>query len=639
MSKKSRKFKTDVQQLLDLVTHSLYSKKEIFLRELISNASDAIDRVQFEALTNKKLLGKKEQEWKIKITADKNAGTLTISDNGIGMTVEEVETNIGTIANSGTRRFLEELQKNKKTANAEFIGQFGVGFYASFMVADKVTVVTKRAGSDESAVRWVSAGTGSYTMEDADKEERGTDVTLHLRDDMKTFIAEHEIRRIVREYSDYISYPVVMDITRTAKGENEGDEEVTTTEEETLNSMKAIWKKTPSEVSEEEYTEFYKHVGHDYTDPLKVIHYRAEGTAEFQALLYIPSQAPTDLFWPDAKRGLHLYVKNVFINDDCEALLPSYLRFLKGVVDSSDLPLNVSREVLQDDVVIRRIRKSLVTRVLKELAELKERTPENFLTFYEQFGTVIKEGVHQDFENYDKLKELLLFASSTSEEGKPVSLKDYVDRMPEGQKEIYYLTAVSLAQATHSPHLEALKDKDYEVLFFVDAIDEWVAQRLTEYDGKKLKAIDRGDIDIHSDEEKAEKEEALKSESETYKPMIELIQKHLDAEIKEVKLSTRLTDSACCLVADEMGMNANMERIMKAMNQDVPPVKRILELNPNHPLMPKLLAEVEKDAASSILTDYADLLYNQALLTEGSAIKDPAHFGQLVSKLMMEGLG
>ncbi|MBL7076779.1 MAG: molecular chaperone HtpG [Kiritimatiellae bacterium] len=639
MAKKSRKFKTDVQQLLDLVTHSLYSKKEIFLRELISNASDAIDRVQFEALTNKKLLGKKEQDWKIKITPDKDAGTLTISDNGIGMTVEELETNIGTIANSGTRRFLEELQKNKKTANAEFIGQFGVGFYASFMVADKVTVITKRAGSDEPAVRWTSDGAGTYTMEDADKEERGTDVILHMREDMDNFLAEYEIRRIVTEYSDYISYPVSMDITRTTKGENEGDEEVTTTEEEALNSMKAIWKKMPAEVSEEEYNEFYKHVSHDYTDPLKVIHYRAEGTAEFQALLYLPAQAPMDLFWPDAKRGLHLYVKNVFINEDCEELLPSYLRFLKGVVDSSDLPLNVSREMLQDDVVIRRIRKSLVTRVLKELADLKKRTPEKFQTFYENFGVVIKEGVHQDFENYDKLKELLLFASSKSEEGKPVSLKDYVARMPEKQKEIYYLTAASLAQAATSPHLEALRDKDYEVLFFVDAIDEWVAQRLTEYDGKKLKAIDRGDIDIHTDEEKAEKDEALKGDAETYKPVIEAIQKHLEEEIQEVKLSTRLTDSACCLVADEMGMNANMERIMKAMNQEMPPVKRVLELNPKHPIMPKLLAALEKDAESSVVADYAELLYDQALLTEGSPIKDPAHFGQLVSKLMVEGLG
>jgi molecular chaperone HtpG len=637
MARKSRKFKTEVQQLLDLVVHSLYSKKEIFLRELISNSSDAIDRLQFEALTDKKLLGD-EEDWKIKITPDKEAGTLTISDNGIGMTIKEVETNIGTIANSGTRRFLEELQKNKKTANAEFIGQFGVGFYASFMVADKVTVVTRRAGSDGPAVLWTSAGTGTYTLEETERSERGTDVTLHLREGMEAFLEEHELRRVVREYSDFISHPVVMDITRTQKGEGEGDEDVTTVEEETLNSMKAIWKKAPADVSEEEYTEFYKHVSHDYTDPVKVIHYRAEGATEFQALLYVPAAAPMDLFWPDAKRGLQLYVKNVFINDDCEDLLPPYLRFVKGVVDSSDLPLNVSREMLQDDVVVRRIRKSLVGRILKELTSLRNDTPDEYQSFYAQFGSVIKEGVHSDFENGDKLKELLLFASSKSEEGKPVSLEDYVGRMPEDQKEIYYLTAESLAHASHSPHLEALTCKDYEVLFFVEPIDEWVSQRLTEYDGKKLKAIDRGDLDIHSDEEKEAKEAALKGDAETYKELTESIQKHLEEDVKEVKLSTRLTDSACCLVADDMGMNANMERIMKAMGQDVPPVKRVLELNPKHPLIEKLHACLEKGNDGDLLANYADLLYSQALLAEGSPIKNPTHFAQLISKLMVNGL-
>ncbi len=637
MARKSRKFKTEVQQLLDLVVHSLYSKKEIFLRELISNSSDAIDRVQFEALTDKRLLGD-EEDWKIKITPDKEAGTLTISDNGIGMTVEEVEANIGTIANSGTRRFLEELQKNKKTANAEFIGQFGVGFCASFMVADKVTLVTRRAGSDGPAVRWTSSGTGTYTLEETERSGRGTDVTLHLREGMEAFLEEYELRRVVREYSDFISYPIVMDITRTQKGEGEGDEDVTTVEEETLNSMKAIWKKAPAEVSEEEYNEFYKHVSHDYTDPLKVIHYRAEGTTEFQALLYIPAVAPTDLFWPDAKRGLHLYVKNVFINDDCEDLLPPYLRFAKGVVDSSDLPLNVSREMLQDDVVVRRIRKSLIARMLKELTSLRDDAPDEYQSFYAQFGTVIKEGIHSDFENGDKLKELLLFASSKSEEGKPVSLKDYVGRMPEDQKEIYYLTAESLAHALHSPHLEALRSRDYEVLFFVDTIDEWVSPRLTEYDGKKLKAIDRGDLDIHGDEEKEAIEAALKGDAETYRGLTESLQKHLEEDVKEVKLSTRLTDSACCLVADDTGMNANMERIMKAMGQDVPPVKRVLELNPKHPLIEKLHACLEEDKDSDVLVNYAKLLYNQALLAEGSPIKNPAHFAQLVSKLMLNGL-
>ena len=637
MAKKSRKFKTEVQQLLDLVIHSLYSKKEIFLRELISNASDAIDRAELESLTNKKLQ-KEQHEWKIKITADEDAKTLTISDNGIGMTAEEVESNIGTIANSGTRRFLEEMQKNKKTAAPELIGQFGVGFYASFMVADKVTVLTKRAGTDDAAILWTSKGEGNYTFEESERDEHGTDVVLHLREDMDTYLQEHEIRRIVREYSDYIGYPVVMDVTRTTKAEEEGGEDVTTVEEDTLNSMKAIWKKMRSEVSEEEYNEFYKHISHDYTDPLKVVHYRAEGVTEFQALFYIPGTAPMDLFWPDAKRGLHLYVKNVFINDDCEDLLPAHLRFVKGVVDSSDLPLNVSREMLQDDAIIRRIRKSLVSRVLKELADMKDGALEDYQTFFTHFGKVLKEGVHTDFENYDKLKELLLFASSKSEDGKPVSLRDYVDRMPEGQKEIYILTAESLAQAMHSPHLEALARKDYEVLFFVDPIDEWVVQRLTEYDGKTLKAIDRGDLDLLDEEEKEQKTAELEEAAADYKALLEFFQKHLEEEVKEVKLSSRLTDSACCLVADEMGMNANMERIMKAMNQDVPPVKRVLELNPEHAVMPKLKALIASDAESNKLGDYADLLYDQALLTEGSAIKDPLRFSKLVSTLMVEGI-
>ncbi len=637
MAKKSRKFKTEVQQLLDLVIHSLYSKKEIFLRELISNSSDAIDRAELESLTNKKLQ-KEQHEWKIKITADEDAKTLTISDNGIGMTAEEVESNIGTIANSGTRRFLEEMQKNKKTAAPELIGQFGVGFYASFMVADKVTVLTKRAGTDDAAILWTSKGEGNYTFEESERDEHGTDVVLHLREDMDTYLQEHEIRRIVREYSDYIGYPVVMDVTRTTKAEEEGGEDVTTVEEDTLNSMKAIWKKMRSEVSEEEYNEFYKHISHDYTDPLKVVHYRAEGVTEFQALFYIPGTAPMDLFWPDAKRGLHLYVKNVFINDDCEDLLPAHLRFVKGVVDSSDLPLNVSREMLQDDAIIRRIRKSLVSRVLKELADMKDGALEDYQTFFTHFGKVLKEGVHTDFENYDKLKELLLFASSKSEDGKPVSLRDYVDRMPEGQKEIYILTAESLAQAMHSPHLEALARKDYEVLFFVDPIDEWVVQRLTEYDGKTLKAIDRGDLDLLDEEEKEQKTAELEEAAADYKALLEFFQKHLEEEVKEVKLSSRLTDSACCLVADEMGMNANMERIMKAMNQDVPPVKRVLELNPEHAVMPKLKALIASDAESNKLGDYADLLYDQALLTEGSAIKDPLRFSKLVSTLMVEGI-
>jgi molecular chaperone HtpG len=633
MAKKSHKFKTEVQQLLDLVIHSLYSKKEIFLRELVSNASDAIDRLQFEAITNKKL-HTDEAELKIKITVDEEAKTLTISDNGIGMTVDEVKTNIGTIANSGTRRFLEELKESKKTDNPELIGQFGVGFYASFMVSDKVTVITKRADSDEPAVLWTSTGSGSYTIDETEKETHGTDVILHLHEDMDIYLKEYEIRRIIKEYSDYISYPIVMDVTRTEKAEKEGEEDVTTIEEETLNTMKAIWKKTPSDVTEEEYNEFYKHVSHDYTDPQKVIHYKAEGVTEFQALMYIPGNRPMDLFMPDAKRGLHLYVKNVLINEACEELLPSHLRFIKGVVDSSDLPLNVSREILQDDAIIRRINKSLTSRILKELDGMKTKDFDAYLKFYEQFGVVLKEGIHTDFENYDKLKELILFASSKSEEGRPILLKEYIERMPEAQKEIYYLTAESLNQATQSPHLEIFKSKDYEVLFLIDPIDEWVMQRLTEYEGKKFKAIDRGDIDIHSEEEKEEQKTAMDEAEKKYDELLKFIKEKLDDDIKEVKLSSRLTDSASCLVADDMGMNANMERIMKAMNQDIPPVKRVLELNPDHPVMSKML-ELFSDKNNDQVAEYTELLYDQALLTEGSVLKDPRRFSQLVSKLMV----
>ncbi|MCK5529529.1 MAG: molecular chaperone HtpG, partial [Kiritimatiellae bacterium] len=556
------------------------------------------------------------------------------SDNGIGMTAEEVKTNIGTIANSGTRRFLEELKTSKNSDNPEFIGQFGVGFYASFMVADKVTVKTKRADSDEPAVIWTSTGSGSYTLDETEKETHGTDVILHLHEDMDNYLQEYELRRIVKEYSDYISYPVVMDVTRTEKAEEEGGEDVTTIEEEILNTMKAIWKKTPSDVSEEEYNEFYKHVSHDYSEPLKVIHYKAEGVTEFQSLMYIPGVRPMDLFMPDAKRGLHLYVKNVLINESCEDLLPSYLRFIKGVVDSSDLPLNVSREILQDDVNIKRIGKSLTSRVLKELDKIKTKDFDTYLKFFEQFGTVIKEGVHTDFENYDKLKDLLLFASSKSESDRPILLKEYVERMPESQKEIYYLTAESLTQAKQSPHLEIFHSKDFEVLFLVDPIDEWVMQRLTEYDGKTLKAIDRKDVDIHSDEEKEEQKTAIDEATKKYDDLLKVIKENLNEEIKEVTLSSRLTDSASCLVADDMGMNANMERIMKAMNQDVPPVQRILELNPEHPVMPKMLSLLESKENEQ-LKDYTELLYDQALLTEGSTIKDPRRFSQLVSKLMV----
>lgn len=631
MAKKTKKFKTEVQQLLDLVIHSLYSKKEIYLRELISNASDAIDRAQFEALTDKSITP--PENWRIKIHVDKEARTITVSDNGIGMNSEEVERNIGTIANSGTRAFLENLQKAKDTTDAEFIGQFGVGFYASFMVADEVTVITKRAGKDQQAIQWSSKGAGSYSLEETDKEAHGTDIILYVKEGLNEFLEEWKIRQTVKEYSDYIKYPIVMDVTRKKKAEEEGDEEAEVTEEKTLNSMKAIWKKDKSEISDEEYNEFYKHVSHDYGEPLETIHYFAEGVTEFRALLYIPSRAPHDLYYPEGHKGIHLYVKNVFITDDCKELVPQYLRFINGVVDSSDLPLNVSREILQDDVIIRRIRKSIIGKILGALSGLMEKDSDKYLTFYTQFGNVIKEGLHSDFENKEKLRDLVLLHSTKSAE-KPTSLKAYVERMPEDQKEIYYLTGENLETVKQSPHLEVFKSKDYEVLFFVDTIDEWALQGLDEYDGKPLKAVDRGDIDLATEEEKKEREEKQKTVTEEYKKLTEYIENQLKDEIKEVRLSNRLTDSACCLVADETGMNPNMERIIQSMGQEVSPSKRILELNPDHPVPERMKGLAEEEDQGGQLEEYVELLYNQALIAEGSAPKNPSRFTQLVSKLM-----
>ena len=634
MAKKTKKFKTEVQQLLDLVIHSLYSKKEIFLRELISNASDAIDRARFEALTEKGT-DFHDGDFKIRLIVDKDARTLSIQDNGVGMSAEEVEINVGTIANSGTRKFLETLKESKESPDAEFIGQFGVGFYSAFMVADKVELISRRAGESNQAILWTSSGAGSYSIEATEKESPGTDITLHLAEGADEFLEEWTIKRIVKEYSNYIEHPIVMDVTRTNPAEEEGKEPVTTVEEETLNSRKAIWRKARNEVSDEEYNEFYKHISHDYTDPHRRIHFHAEGATEFCALLYIPSQAPMDLHLREGQKGIHLYVKNVYISDDCKALLPEYLRFVKGVVDSSDLPLNVSREVLQDDALIRRISKSLVSRLLKELKELKEKDFDGYLKFYKEFGTVMKEGVYGDFENGDKLKELILFRSTKSEEGRLVSLRDYVDRMPTEQTHIYFITSENAGTALNSPHLEIFRARGVEVLLMIDPVDEWVSQRLTEYDGKTFKAVDRGDLDLDSESEKESHEKKLEEAGKEYKDLIDRIQEKLKEEIKEVRLSTRLTDSSCCLVADDAGMNANLERIMRSMNQDVPVAKRILELNPDHPLLPKMKSLVGSDKDADRLNNYVELLYDQALLTEGSQVKNPLRFAQLVSELMV----
>jgi len=641
MSKTTKQFQTEVQQLLDLVIHSLYSNRDIFLRELISNASDAIDKVRFEAHSNETIL-EGNSDWKIKLVPDKDAGTLTIRDNGIGMSIAEVEENIGTIARSGTKAFMQALKDKAATDNPELIGQFGVGFYASFMVADKVVLFTRTAGSIESGCCWESTGDGSYTIEECSRERRGTEIVLHLKEEFKEYLDEWKIRSIVKKYSDYIQYPVVMDVTRTEvpKGvdgkEIEGAGTIEKTEEETLNSMKAIWARSKSDVTEEEYNEFYKHISHDFDAPFRTIHFSAEGTSEFKALVYLPSRKPFDMFFADRKKGLQLYVKRVFISDKCEELIPDYLRFVKGVVDSSDLPLNVSRELLQEDVQIKRIQKSLVGKILSTLAEVKEKNYDEYVTFWKEFGQVIKEGVHFDFANKEKLQDLLLFESTRTENGAFVSLKEYVERMAETQKEIYFITGTSREALEQSPHLEVFRSKGFEVLFLADPVDEWVVQALTEYDGKQLKAVDRGDISIDSDEEKQEKEKKREEAQKEFSDLISLITERLKDKVKEVRFSNRLTDSACCLVADEYGMNANMERIMKALNQSVPESKRILELNPGHPIL-KVMADLHTaDKGAPALGDYADLLYDQALLTEGSPIKDPLRFTKLVSELMVK---
>ncbi len=641
MSKTTKQFQTEVQQLLDLVIHSLYSNKDIFLRELISNASDAIDKVRFESHSDEALL-EGNSDWKIKLIPDKDAGTLVIRDNGIGMNMAEVEENIGTIARSGTKAFMQSLKEKASSDNPELIGQFGVGFYASFMVADRVTMETRKGGAVTGGCRWESTGDGSYTIEECSRDLRGTEITLHLKEEFKQYLDEWKIRSIVKKYSDYIQYPVVMDVTRseTPKGvdgeEIEGAGTIEKTEEQTLNSMKAIWARAKSDVTEEEYTEFYKHVSHDYDAPFRTIHFSAEGASEFKALLYLPAKKPFDMFMNDRKKGLQLYVRRVFISDKCEELIPDYLRFVKGVVDSSDLPLNVSREVLQEDVKIKRIQKSLVGKILSTLSEVKEQNFDDYVTFWKEFGQVIKEGMHFDYANKEKLQELILFESTSTEAGSFVSLKDYAARMPEAQKDIYYITGASRETLEQSPHLEAFRAKGYEVLFLTDPVDEWVVQSLTEYAEKQLKAVDRGDISLDSEEEKLKKEKKREEAKKEFSDLISLMSDRLKDKVKEVRFSNRLTDSACCLVADEYGMNANMERIMKAMNQAVPESKRILELNPDHAILKAMASIQQKDASAAALADYADLLYDQALLTEGSTIKDPLRFTKLVSDLMVK---
>jgi molecular chaperone HtpG len=632
MTVKKLKFKTETKQILDLMVHSLYSHKEIFLRELISNASDAIDKAHHESLTNKEIL-EDDKDWKIKIAVDKDAGTLIVSDNGIGMTKDEAIKELGTIAHSGTKEFLATLQKREVQNNPELIGQFGVGFYSSFMVADKITVISKKAGTDnKEGVKWESSADGSFTVEDVEKEGKGTDVILHLKDEEKKYLEEWEIRNTVKKYSDFIEHPIVMDIEREKESKLDKTKKVKLKEEETLNSRKAIWLKNKSDITETEYNEFYKHISHDFSDPAKVVHYKVEGVSEFTSLLYIPSIRPMDIFYKEYKIGLTLYVKRVKIMDDCEELIPPYLRFIKGMVDSSDLPLNVSREILQNNRRVETIKNSITKKVLDTLGDMKKKEYDKYLKFYSEFGRVLKEGIHFDFSRREAIGELLIFPSTKTDQGKFRTIQDYVDDMKEGQEGIYYITGTSLDEALKSPYLEAFKDKDYEVLIMLDDIDDIIMSQF-EFKGKKFKSVIKGDVTLDKSE-KDEKEKARKK----YAKLLDLIRDLLDNDVKEVRLSGRLKDSACCLVADEGEMDPQMEKLLRSMGQDVPKRKRILEINPSHPIFESMNKIFEEDRRNKILEEYTELLYDQALLLEGSKPRDSAAFAKAIAKLMVENV-
>ncbi len=630
MNTKKMEFKAEVNQILDLMIHSLYSHKEIFLRELVSNASDALDKARYEALINSDLSGAKG-DWKIKITADKNAGTLTISDNGIGMSSDEAIEALGTIAHSGTKAFLQSLKNKDIQDNPELIGQFGVGFYSAFMVADKISVLSKKANSkDASGVKWESTADGSFTIEDIEKASTGTDVILHIKQEEKKYLDDWQIRSIIKKYSDYIEYPVVMEVEKEADSIIEKGAKVKVREEETINSGKAIWLKDKSEITDTEYNNFYRHISHDFADPSKIIHYRAEGTKEFIVLLYIPSNAPVDIFYKDFKIGPALYVKRVQIMDHCEQLIPQYLRFVKGLVDSSDLPLNVSREMLQNNRQIEVIKNNITKKILESLGDMKNSEYDKYLSFYKEFGKILKEGMHYDYSRKEMIADLLVFHSTKAEQGAFRTLYDYVTSMKADQKEIYYITGNSLSELIKSPYLEVFIEKDYEVLVLLDEIDDLIFSS-ADYKGKKFKSIIKGEINIDTQKKEDEKES-----KEKFEKLLIFIKETLINEVKDVRISGRLKDSPCCLVGDEGDMDPRMEKLLKSMGQDVPERKKILEINPLHPIFDAMLRIFEKDRSDSILREYIALILDQALLLEGSKPKDPVLFIKYLSNLMLE---
>ena len=618
--KETLSFQTEVKQLLNLMIHSLYSNKEIFLRELISNASDACDKLRFEALADDALF-EGDSDLKISVTYDKEARTVTVSDNGIGMNRQEVMDNIGTIASSGTRKFLDSLSGDQ-ARDANLIGQFGVGFYSAFIVADKVTLETRRAGLEkEHGVRWESSGEGEYSLETIEREARGTTITLHLREDEAEFCEAYRLRSIINKYSDHISMPILMP-RLDDKGEPSD-------EMETVNKGSALWARPKSEITEEDYKEFYKHVAHDFEDPLKWIHNKVEGTQSYTSLFYIPRRAPFDLYDRDKRYGIKLYVKRVFIMDDAEQLMPNYLRFVRGVVDSDDLPLNISREILQHNRQIDTIRAASVKKILGMLESMASNDAEDYAIFWKEFGNVFKEGPAEDFANRERLLKLMRFASTHNDsDAQNVSLDDYIGRMQEKQDKIYYLTAESYVAAKNSPHLELFRKKGIEVLLMYDRVDEWMMSYVDEYDGKKLVSIAKGDLDLGDLEDKDEKKKAKKAEKE-YKDLLKRMQETLGDKVKEVRISHRLTDSPSCLVVEEGAMALNMQKLLKQAGQHVPDLQPVLELNPEHMLVQRLRDEQDEER----FADWCHVLFDQAMLSEGGQLEDPAGFVNRINAL------
>ena len=628
-TKETLGFQAEVKQLLNLMIHSLYGNKEIFLRELISNASDAADKLRFEALSNNALYGS-DADLKIRVSFDKQARTITVSDNGVGMSRDEVINNIGTIAKSGTREFFQSLTGDQ-AKDARLIGQFGVGFYSSFIVADRVTLLSRRAGLPSSeAVRWESDGGGEFTIEAAEREGRGTDVVLHLREGEDELLSDWKLKEIVRKYSDHIAIPIVM---KKVKWDKEKSAETFTDEDETINQASALWARPKSEIKEDQYHEFYKHVAHDTEAPLAYTHNRVEGRQEYVQILYLPARAPFDLWDRQQRRGLKLYVRRVFIMDDAEQLLPAYLRFVRGVIDSNDLPLNISREILQESRDIEAIRAGCTKRVLSLLEELAENQKEKYAAFWKEFGRVLKEGVGEDFANRERIAKLLRFSSTHNDgEDQTVSLADYIARMKEGQDRIYYVTAETFLAAKNSPHLEIFRKRGVEVLLLSERVDEWLVANFPEHEGKALASVAKGELDLSKLQTEDERKEQQKQAGE-HRALVAKLKDALGDKVKDVRVTTRLTQSPSCLVADEHDMGGNLSRILKAAGQKAPLAKPILEINPGHPMVRRLEEEKARFA------DWSHLLFDQALLAEGGQLEDPAGFVRRMNELMLEMAG